>query len=227
MLISHRHRFLYFVVPKCASATVRKSLAEFADVGWPVSNHQQHVPIDNFLNSDQSHLADSYLKFTFVRNPYDRLYSGYLQDRYASEHYPRWTTVKKPIFDEIGDDFSTYFHEHVRAADVKNDWRWICFCPMHEFARSSSGAVRVDFVGRAECVERDLAKLGERLQLPIRKAPDENVRTGTAACTVDPKYLDKFDRRTVETVNELYEIDFKMFGYPMLNAKDFPKSVNS
>ncbi|MGQ4660261.1 sulfotransferase family 2 domain-containing protein [Lysobacter sp. F6437] len=220
MLISHRHRFLYFVVPKCASATIRKSLAEFSDVGWPVSNYQQHVPIDNFLESEEGGLANEYFKLTFVRNPYDRIYSGYLQDRYAADNYPRWTTVKKPIFDRIGDDFSTYFNEFVVPADAKRDWQWICFCPMYEFAQSTSGHIGVDFVGRAENVEQDLALLGERLGLPIRKATDENVRG--QPCTTKPKYLDRYDSTTIQAVNELYERDFRQFGYPMLDPAGFP-----
>ena len=158
---------------------------------------------------------DGYFKFTFTRNPYDRIYSGYLQDRHAAVHLPRWTPEKKPIFDEIGDDFEAYLLQHVANADLRADWRWICFCPMIEFAYVD-GECQMDFVGRAETLEADLDRLAKQLKLPVTKAEDQNVRNGL--CLDDPKYLHHYTRRSIEAVNDLYRQDFEMFGYPMISA---------
>jgi hypothetical protein len=223
MLISHRHRFLYFVVPKCASATLRRSLAPYADIGWPVSNFEQHVNIRRFKATEHAGLLEDYFKFTFVRNPYDRIYSGYLQDRHAGENYPRWIRAKKPIFDQIGDDFPRYFNDHVLQSDIVMDWRWICFCPMVEFSHAD-GEPRMDFVGRAETVEEDIRRLSERLGLPVAKADDENVRNGL--CTPEPKYLDRYDRRTLAAVNRVYAEDFRLFGYEMIDPERLPERVS-
>ncbi|WP_082546098.1 sulfotransferase family 2 domain-containing protein [Rhodanobacter sp. Root627] len=214
MLISHRHKFLYFVIPKCGSATLRQSLAPHADIGWPVNNYEQHVPIKRFLLTPEAPLLSTYFRFTFTRNPYDRIYSGYLQDRFASEHYPRWTKEKKPIFDEIGEDFAAYLEHYVSTADIGSDWRWICFCPMTEFA-TLDGKNMLDFVGRAEHLEEDMNKLGDALGLTIQKAPDHNVRTGT--CSESLKYIDKYTPRSIQIVNDLYAQDFANFGYTMLD----------
>lgn len=220
MVISHRHKFLYFVIPKTASATLRKSLEPFVDVGWPVTTHPQHVTIAAFQRSDYVGLFADYLKFTCVRNPYDRLYSGYLQDRYAAEHYPRWTKVKKPVFDAIGDDFPTYFNEHAMQADIETDWEWICFCPMTAFATGPDGELVMDFVGRAETLDQDISTLAGLIGAPITKAPDVNVRQGR--CGTRPKYLEHFDRRTLAAVNEVYRRDFELFGYEMIDPADLP-----
>lgn len=220
MLISHRHRFLYHVVPKCASATLRQSLAPFADIGWPVSNYQQHMTIADFAKTDLAGKTSGYFRFTFVRNPYDRLYSGYLQDRHAGENYGRWITAKKPIFDTIGDDFPRYFREYVEPADRLTDWRWICFCPMTAFA-CEDGRIVLDFVGHAETLEEDLSRLGDRLGIAVSKAPDHNVRNGH--CAVRPKYLQHYDRATVEAVNRIYADDFALFGYDTVDPADFPQ----
>ena len=219
MLISHRHRFLYFVVPKSASATLRKSLAPFADVGWPVSLGVQHQTVRDFLASEHGELFDRYFRFTFVRNPYDRMYSGYMQDRHAAASSPRWAREKQPIFDAIGDDFPRYVREHVHSADVIGDWRWVCFCPMSEFA-CRDGQPSMDFVGRAETFEDDLFELGRRLSIPLSKSDDVNVRRGL--CSPALKYRDQFDRDTVRIANELYRDDFALFGYDMLDPEDFP-----
>jgi len=220
MVISHRYKFLYFVIPKTASATLRKSLEPFVDIGWPVTKHPQHVTVAAFLQSEHAELFDQYLKFTCVRNPYDRLYSGYLQDRFAAENYPRWTKVKKPIFDRIGDDFSTYFNDHAIRADLENDWQWICFCPMSAFALGPDGGLAMDFVGRAETLEQDIGALATLTGAPITKAPDENVRQGV--CRTRPKYLEHFDRKTIASVNEIYRRDFELFGYEMIDPDELP-----
>lgn len=181
------------------------------------------MTLAQFMKSEQSHLIDDYFKFTFVRNPYDRLYSGYLQDRYASEQSPRWKNAKQPIFEVTGDDFSRYFNDYAMQADTANDWRWICFCPMHEFAYSPSGQQVVDFVGKAENFEADLAALSIHLAIDLIKAPDENVRT--TICTPEPKYLHKYDRRTISAINDRYRMDFELFGYEMFDPNSFPENV--
>lgn len=219
MVLSHRHRYLYFVVPKCASATVRQSLAPFTDVGYPVSKYPQHQTIRQFLASPHAGLFDAgYLRFSFVRHPYDRLYSGYVQDRFAATQSPRWQRAKEPIFQAIGDDFNRYLLEHVRHAALFDAWDWICFCPMHAFAYLDGECV-LDFVGRAEAVEAGLAALSARLGVPIAKADDANVNVepGTAL-----KYLDRYDRATLEVVNELYREDFERFGYERVDPGDVP-----
>lgn len=157
----------------------------------------------------------SYFKFTFVRNPYDRIYSGYLQDRHAAANLPRWTKEKKPIFDTIGDDFEAYLLDYALMADIRSDWRWICFCPMTEFAYVGNER-HVDFVGRAESLEADLHALGERLRLPLRKAEDQNVRNGF--CMEEPKYLHHYTSRAIDAVNDAYRLDFERFGYRMIRA---------
>jgi hypothetical protein len=219
MVISHRHRYLYFVVPKCASATVRQSLAPYTDIGYPVTNFAQHLPIRRFLESEHAPLFDAgYFRFTFVRNPYDRLYSGYVQDRFAATQSPRWRHAKEPVFNAIGDDFNRYMLEHVRHADRANAWQWICFCPMHEFAYRDGQCI-LDFVGRAESVQDGLEALSVRLGVVITKANDVNVN-------VEPgnelKYLDRYDRATIELVNDIYREDFERFGYAMVDPHTFP-----
>lgn len=220
MIISHRHRYLYLVVPKCASATVRRSLTPYTDIGYPVTNDTQHVTVRKFLAS--AHAAAwtaGYLRFTFVRNPYDRLYSGFQQDRFAATQSSRWRHAKQRIFDAIGDDFNRYVMEHVRHADREGAWQWICWCPMHAFAYLDGERV-VDFVGRAEAVEAGLAELSHRLGIPLAKAPDANVRVEPAGDRL--KYLDRYDRATLELVNELYAEDFERFGYARVDPASRP-----
>ena len=221
MNISHRREYLYFVVPKCASRTIRSALGPHTDVGYPVDDFQQHMTVSQFKATQYAEHFDHYFKFTFVRNPYDRLYSGYMQDRFAAANYAEWTEVKKPIFDVIGDDFNRYVREYVAAQSGEHAWDYVCFWPMAAFA-TDDGKFCIDWFGRAETVDADLAVLSQKLGMPIHKEKDMNVRV---KATGQLKYLAQFERSTVELVNELYANDFDLFGYQMLDPGQFPVSL--
>lgn len=208
MVISHRHRFVYSVIPKCGSATIRTSLASYFDEGWPVNDRlPEHATLAQITALRPEVIP--YFKFSFVRNPYDRLYSGYLQDQRAAERSKKWR-VKRPLF-EGGCSFKRYLLDYVAHADTINDWQWICFTPMTEFTHVGSICV-MDFIGRAETLDADLATLSTLLHIDVPHINPVNVREG-GLCTVEPKYLSQYDAETIEFVNTMYASDFTSFGY--------------
>ena len=81
------------------------------------------------------------------------------------------------------------------------------------------GVIAIGPRGRAETVEASLADLAQRLRVPITKAVDANVNVEPGQ---DLKYLDRYDRATLEFVNTLYREDFERFGYPMIDPRDVP-----
>lgn len=209
-------------MPKCASKTIRLSLGEFTDIGYPKpSPLGQHITVNDFFKSNYVNLFEDYFKFTFVRNPYDKLYSSFTQDVHASKSYKVWHKVKSGIFNTIGEDFNRYMQEYVFKNDIKNDWDYIHFCPMHEFA-TIDNEFCLDWFGKAENVEYDLVELAKHLNLDIKKHKDANIRSKPVT---DLKYLNKYTRSTIELVNEAYKRDFELFSYPMLNPNDFPEKL--
>lgn len=226
MVISERYKYLYFVIPKCGSATVRHALSPFTDIGYPVSTFEEHATVRKYLDEyDQAGRFGTYFKFSFVRNPYDRVYSGFRQDMLASTRWAQWIAVKKPIFDVIGDDFTAYMLHHVARADIVNAWEWVCFCPMTAFTHLDGRRV-VDWVGRAERLETDLNELEAKIGVTLAPLKSLNVQTPADPDNPDrPKYLDRYARDVVAMVNEIYADDFSAFGYPMLDPADFPAAL--
>lgn len=221
MPISTSKMFIYFVIPKCGSSTVRNLIKAHTDIKCLPDFFSEHFTIDRFLESKYAAFIKTYFNFTFVRNPYDKVYSGFMQDIYATENYPRWTEAKKDIFDKIGDDFNQYMQKYVASSDILGDWRWMCFTPMHAFSHHK-GQYQLDWYGRAENLENDILYLSNKLDLGVRDIENRNVRTPISN---DLKYLDKYERKTIELVNRMYRFDFEFFGYEMLNPDDFPESI--
>lgn len=239
MNISHRYRYLYFVIPKCASATVRNSLIKCTDIGYPIRpwkqnltsifkgdfdfiNIEQHIDIQHFLKfKNGTKYFNSYFKFTFIRNPYDRIYSAFLQEKMASITWGNWAQAKRQIFDSIGDDFNRYICEYVSKADLLNAWDWICFRPMTAFTHKD-GKLALDFVGRAENLSDDLAFLGKQLGIKITKSKDYNVNSLNHSSL---KNISKYNRDAIKVVNTIYQQDFECFNYPLLDENNFPQIV--
>lgn len=217
MGISLQRKFIYFVVPKTGSTTARKAFSPYVDIKRPTPHFSEHVPIKRFLESEYSHLTKEFYKFSFVRNPYDRLYSGFQQDIFAAYNLKHWEQAKKPIFEKIGQDFNQYISDFVTTADIFNDPFWICFCPMHEFTHLD-GRVFVDFIGKTEKLWDDTRKLEGILGLECAPTEDLNVRDPSRAPL---KYIKAYNRRSIEIINELYAKDFEYYGYDMLSPQDF------
>ncbi len=223
MNISHRHKYLYFVIPKCGSASVRHALQAFTDEGYPVTQSiGQHVPYDRFWSqyADAERCRD-YRTFTFVRNPYDRVYSAFLQDFSVSQRYESWSRLKTPIFDQTGNDFGAYMRDHVAHANLSSG-AWMNFCPMVAFTHHDDRMV-LDWVGRAETLADDVERLGVFLGVtpePVARYNDLGQRVGAAP--VEGKYRRYFARDAVEQINELYRADFEAFDYAMWDPQEFP-----
>ena len=91
MIISHRHKFIFFAVPKTATHTIREALRHHKDEDdWEqqVLYGEQALPIPEIARLKHGHISaeqirphlddaiwNEYFKFAFVRNPFDRFVS--------------------------------------------------------------------------------------------------------------------------------------------------------
>lgn len=219
MGISLQKKFVFLVVPKTGSSTLRKAFEPYIDIRRPTEHFSEHVPLKRFLASRNAHFLKDFFKFSFVRNPYDRLYSGFRQDFHAAYNLKHWEEAKKPIFDKIGDDFNRYIAEYIPKADLIGDPFWICFCPMNEFTHID-GELFVNFIGKTENLWDGAKKLEDILHLECKSTEDLNVRDSSRAPL---KYIGHYNRRSIEIINEIYERDFEYYDYEILNPSDFPR----
>ena len=60
---------IFFHIPKTAGISLVKAL--FGDLDWG------HRDVNYYINVFDKKRFNDYFKFTFVRNPYDRLFSAY------------------------------------------------------------------------------------------------------------------------------------------------------
>ena len=209
MIISHAHRFIFFAVPKTATQAVRQALsAHLGPEDW-----QQHalygqarLPIPALAAKGHGHLSvrevaprldsdtwESYFKFGFVRNPFERFVSAYLflfRNALAAER-------REP----------PQITEGMKAALNRPKFRQrVLIAPQSDLLTDARGDVALDRLGRHERLQADFDEIAQRLGLPPMALAKRNA-------TAHGHYSGYYDGELKEMVGALYAQDLARFDY--------------
>jgi len=215
--ISLQHRYLYAITPKAACSTLRVALLRL-ELG-----HNTPTPPMSVIHAREYHPTlsplqvgsfsaflrrDDIFKFCFVRDPYTRLLSSYL-DRIG-----RNKAEKRRLLDQLGlagDPIETPvsfggFVRHVtRQSVAEQDPHWRV-----QYHQTLQGSIRYDFIGRYERFAEDTRVVAERLHPDfLSYLPDALNVTGA-----DRQMDDYYTPELLGLVSEAFALDFEAFGYP-------------
>lgn len=183
--------FVWFRVAKTGTRTVLKVLRENSVVFEVEQGF--HLPLLGY-----EYLG--YFSFTFVRNPYNRLVSGWTNKVINGGTGGGLMRVKSP--------------ERLRNFNYFVDWlidQDPAEINIHYRPQTLLVPERVDFIGRTESLASDLRFVLSRIGLDVdQDIPKEN-ESGPP-----PLLLQDVSGRTLDTIHSLYRNDFERFGYPML-----------
>lgn len=194
----HSHRSIFVHIPKVAGSSIAEALFGSSVGHRPIRRHLAYHP----------DIVSKYFKFTFIRNPWDRLYSAYqyFNRRIGSDKHRdhRWATamlVGINSFEDfvlrLADPALNYGSMIKRYDHFRDQVDWL------EDPRT--GDLCVDFIGRFEWLERDfehvMDKLGIDASLPHR-------RRGAGK-----SYQEAYSPEMVDIVRSLYSRDIERFAY--------------
>ncbi len=179
-IVSDEHRFVYFVVQKVACSSIKTALLPLFDLGaegrelvrgdgttavhelFAESPHELRRA--NFLANLEAGRYDGYFKFAFVRNPWDRLVSCYLQKlapgaRHASK------IGRKRSGGRLRNNMP--FREFAEAVcEIPDEEANSHFRSQHIAVCGWDGTPMADFVGRFECLEEDFGLVVGKIGAP-------------------------------------------------------------
>ncbi len=211
-MISHQYKCIFIEVPKTGSTSIRSILgippnphANIWQTKYELENYwTHHGGIKNRLLASLylllpvqkrkeigARIFESYYKFGFVRNPWDRVVSLYerregqqLREKMSFEEFVDWVKFAS----------STCIH----PVPHRNQLDW--FVDPH-------GNVLVDFIGRFENLESDWVVIAQKLGItqPLPHA-NKNPRR-------QRPYTEYYNRQTREIIGERFRIDIEYFGY--------------
>lgn len=210
MRISHQYKFIFFANPKTGSSSVRQFLNPYTDV-HPVKNYLERTPENPFYPhitpQETSALFEdfgwdfyAYQKFTFVRNPWDRLVSLY-------EHVMRNPVNKMPFTEWL---YTIQPNGKGGGGEDFQRWRKYGAYSIEHYIKDDRGNILVDKVIRLEDIQKALKPFLLALGLPnVMQA-----KLNHSNKQKKPKhYSAYYNAETRAYVGERYRYDIVNYGY--------------
>jgi hypothetical protein len=208
-MISDRHRFIYVHTPKSGGSSIEEVLLKneieiddvnfqkkfWADnlsiklkkkffIGKTDQKFAPHHYTTEMLKTEYPNKFKNYFKFTFVRNPWDKVVSEWL------------------YFKKIDPEYNFAFKE-----SINNKSYWNKPYPFEEHTWSQvEFASECDYVGRFESLQKDFDTVCEMVGITKQKLPHRN----KSKCK---NYIDYYDDESKEMVAKKYAKDIEYFGY--------------
>ena len=230
-------KILYCVTPKVASRQWREMLYRF-NKGLRRPG-KRNLRLNSFSPDQQKQMLKTYFKFTFVREPFERLLSAY-KDKFVNR---RQVTVDRKIREYHGREILKNFRPNASKRALKKldditfrefiqylvtkgsnksmpvmDWHWnnyVSICGMC--------AINYDFIGHYETFDQDLADFKQAAGLSPEVAKRFNARTNNKSDTASSllSYYSQIPIEWVDILGQLFRANFEMFNY------DFPGPLES
>jgi hypothetical protein len=191
---------IFVHITKCAGVSISKSLLGNLGGG--------HLRIPHYQLIFSKREFEDYFKFTFVRNPWDRLVSAFLflKKGGVNKVDKVWAAENLSHFE----DFHTFVTEWVNRKNV-NTWKH--FVPQYKFVCEPGDLTpKVDFIGHFERLGNDFTYIQKRLG--INTALQHLNKTAGSK----RDYKEYYTQATKEIVAHVYEEDIRIFGYDFENA---------
>ncbi len=202
-MLSHHHKCLFIHIPKTAGQSIEHMFLNSLSLSWeeraplllkynpdPSKGPERlaHLTADEYVNCGyiSPELFSRYFKFTFVRNPWDRLVSEYKYRGYDNQFSL--------------DDFIRY---HLPKAGMSDNYRHL-IPQSHFFSKDHN----VDFIGRFENLQDDFTVVAEKLGLETSLLPHVNASRNHLQA-----YQDCYTDFSRKWVADMYQEDISRFNY--------------
>ena len=206
VIVSHRHRFIFFAVPRTGSHAIRGALQpHLGEEDWQqqvltarlLSPAPQLARIGHgHITPQQAHAGlpepvwQEYFKFAIVRNPYDRFVSACAFLHRDNPLYPGNELI---------------FGRHAMREEQFR--RHMLLRPQVEMLLDESGRLAMDFIGRYETLDESFAQACRMAGLP-------DLALSRINASERPAWRVCYDAPLLETVTEFYRGDFDLLEYP-------------
>jgi len=209
MIVSHKHRFVFIHIEKCAGTSVTNALLpclgsedlvlgvtpegeRLHESNWRAGKLHKHSPAWFAREALGPEIWETYFKFSFIRSPWDLLVSSYHWALETTWVDPRGTIEKIRALP----DFNAYLlSPYCRKAN--------CFDYVSDRAHRH---IIIDFIGRQERLAADFGEVCKRIGLP----PSDLLLINPSS---HAPYTDCYTPETRQRVEDWFRRDIAAFGY--------------
>lgn len=225
-MISHEHKCIFIHIPKTAGTSISNFYFPTKELNWKKPNynllygwcpkrkiHLQHATSKQLLELEliKPEIWESYFKFTFVRDPYDRAYSDYywiMEDRQVEGSFVEYIN-RTGEFNKILSDNSvmTFRGDHL--------------VPQTNFF-DFEGNYKMDFIGRFEQIDKAVFYINKKLG--IDKAFNVHVQKG--AYKKKRHYSHFYNKENKLLVEQYFQKDIEKLGYKFKKQSKIGEFIN-
>ena len=208
--IDRERSFIYFRIPKAANSVVCYRLVreKFPEVVSASEAKRKFFKAQDMSQDEVSNLCERFFLFSFVRNPYSRVASAYL-DKVVRVQGKQAHIVGKMIGKDIDKISFLDFCTFVCNGGLYLDPHWfpqVVFIPV--------GVSRLDFLGKVESLDYDYNSLCDVMFWRKRQVEARNEEWSPHHLTkADDRLDDLYCDESEEIVRSLYGKDFDEFSY--------------
>jgi len=221
MIISHKHKFIFFKTRKTAGSSIQASLSKICGKDDIITgtnyvgdildeSHSAGLNMNQFwtnhphptLQQTRQFLGEkiwnSYFKFAFVRNPWDIAVSRYFWEKRGKRQTVEVTSI---------DDFRRWVITDLKNFDIQYNYI------------GSENQIALDFIGRYETLIDDYEAICDKIGIPFEPLP--TLKSGFR----DKRRYSKFyDDASRERVRRFFVQDINLLDYEF-NQKFLAKRV--
>lgn len=185
------YQAIFVHITKTAGTAVAKSLLGYLPYHYTAIEYRVIYGKDTF---------NSYFKFAFVRNPWDRLYSAYryLKAGGWNAEDREWANANLSSYN----DFNEFVIDWLSAENIR---KHIHFKPQYEFIYDDKGNLLIDYIGYFETINEDFNAIGHKLGI--------NTKLATHNANPGQCYTEIYNEQSKQRVAEIYCNDIERFGY--------------
>ena len=213
MRISHKHKFVYIAITKTGSSTICNTLNEYSDIRFNKSHNQPNMGASELKKKFdmQNWNWEEYFKFTFVRNPWERIVSQWEYrhkqiHKYESEKYNTGRDFPircKELLTELNFDFNNFILYLAKNKTTGSS----LVCDQRDWSLDDKkDKSLLNFIGKTENLQEDFNTVCDKIGIPEQQLPHRNK-------TKHKHYTEYYDDETREIVAEKYAKDIEYFGY--------------
>jgi chondroitin 4-sulfotransferase 11 len=183
-MINHKHKCIFIHINKCGGTTIDELFS---------GKFQGHKKVFDYKKLNPNEF-DNYFKFTFVRNPWDRVVSFYhYQLKRKWDFYPFNETISFKEF------VKNWLIQMPKQTTLNTH-------PCYDWISDKDDNLLVDFIGRFENLQEDFNTVCDKIGIPHQELPHQNK-------SKHKHYTEYYDKETKQIVAEKYAKDIEYFGY--------------
>lgn len=204
-MISHKYKCIFIHIPRTAGTSIEKWIC--GKSWWVIEPETKHLTASQAKEIYKDYW-DDYFKFSFVRNPWDRMVSCL-----KFKNYFKLNCSFRGVLKLRG-----YKKQFGYPLTIENDYR---FSNKKDLLNKSPKKYRensvylnilneeIDFVGKFENLKEDVEYIKKKLKIK----EDFNIDAKLDASSERGDYRNYYNERTKKEIEELFQEDIDFFNY--------------